>query len=154
MIYGEGERTSARSPHRWNASRVPDMPSMDTTANASLRRACLTLLDQNLADPRLSQSWLAGELHVSRRHLSRSFEGHRSTTTAIALARLTAAVAVMRSLPSLPLTDVAEMCGYSAYETLRSQARRHYDRTPRQLAELVRSARHATTGEPHPTSEY
>ena len=92
----------------------------------------------HFTDLGLCQSWLADRLHISRRHLNRCFEGHPGTSYLIATWRLGAAIHVMTAHPTLPLQDVAHLCGYSTYETLRSQARKFYGRTPRELRTLTR----------------
>jgi len=109
---------------------------MDTSPH-EVRDACLRLIGAHLANPALSQSWLATQLHISRRQLNRSFAGYPGTSEVIARWRLRAAMHVMRKQPDLPVEQVATVCGYSTYETFRSQARRLCGCTPGELRGLA-----------------
>lgn len=106
---------------------------MEASARDDVRRACLGLIRAHFTNPDISQAWLAEQLHISRRQLNRCFEGGVGTGELLARRRLSAAAHLMRMRPDLPLQQLAIMCGYSTYETLRSQARRMYGLTPGEL---------------------
>lgn len=116
---------------------------MGTSELTRLRQRCLLLVNEHFSDPRVGPEWLAGRLHVSRRHLGRAFEGGIGVAEALAVRRLAEVVALVTAEPDLPLAELARRSGYASYETLRWNCHRHLRMAPSRLRASVRAGRMA-----------
>lgn len=116
-------------------------------SNLNLRARAASIIDREYADPQLDPSAVADRLHVSLRHLQRSFAQHQVTVSdAIRERRASAVVHILGTAPGsdVSLRDVAGECGFSSVEEMRFARRTKYGLTPREL----RSASQSTSGCP------
>lgn len=112
---------------RWRTLR-----HMRTTDFVALRDRCLVLIDRHYRDHRVGPTWLARELFVSRRQLDRSFSGGPSVAEALARRRLRNVVAMAAHNPAIPMSEIAERCGYGTYETFRAQCHKYLGCSPKE----------------------
>ena len=105
---------------------------MRSTDLVVLREQCVALIEIHHKNPEVSAVWLAQALYVSRRQLDRAFSGGRGVAEVLARRRLSQVVVMAARHPSVPMSVVAEHCGYGTYETFRAQCHRYLHRTPRQ----------------------
>ncbi|WP_167456916.1 helix-turn-helix domain-containing protein [Microbacterium phyllosphaerae] len=105
---------------------------MRSTDLAALRAQCVALIDIHYKNPEVSPAWLAQGLYVSRRQLDRAFSGGHGVAEVLGRRRLSQVVVVAARNPSIPMSVVAEHCGYATYETFRAQCHRYLHRTPRE----------------------
>lgn len=77
-------------------------------------------IDQNIADPNLSVTYIADHFQVSRTTLSTKFQRHFgiSMTKYIQNQRMQLARRLLTENPSLPLNEIAQQSGFSSVSTL------------------------------------
>lgn len=115
---------------------------MRATDFIALRQRCLALIDEHHRDPRVGPAWLARELFVSRRQLDRAFTDRPGVAEILAKRRLRQVVVLAAHNPAVPLTELAQHCGYGTYETFRAQCHRYLRCTPREAcSDRIRAAR-------------
>lgn len=103
---------------------------------AGLWAQAMALIDREHADPALEPSTLAARLHISLRHLQRTFAAQNSTITDAIRRRRVAAATTILANPTgrgLPLGEIAAMTGFSSIKELRSALRAQRGVTPRDL---------------------
>lgn len=105
---------------------------MRSTDLVALREQCVALIEIHFKNPEVSPVWLAQELFVSRRQLDRAFSGGPGAAEVLGRRRLKQVVAMAARNPSIPMSVVAQHCGYGTYETFRAQCHRYLNRTPRE----------------------
>ncbi|WP_082488291.1 helix-turn-helix domain-containing protein [Microbacterium sp. Leaf159] len=105
---------------------------MRSTDLAAMRERCVALIEIHHKNPEVSPVWLAQELFVSRRQLDRAFSGEQGVAEVLARRRLSQVVVIAARHPSIPMSAIAEHCGYGTYETFRAQCHRYLNRTPRE----------------------
>ncbi|PPF89503.1 hypothetical protein C5B96_01000 [Subtercola sp. Z020] len=103
---------------------------------AGLWAQAMAVIDREHADPALEPSTLAARLHISLRHLQRTFAAENSTITDAIRRRRVAAATTILANPTgrgLPLGEIAAMTGFSSIKELRSALRAQHGVTPRDL---------------------
>ncbi len=92
------------------------------------------LIEQNLADPRLSAAALAGALEISERQLSRMFAATRTTLPRyVTERRLARAAALLATPAALPISGIAARCGFSSAAYFSRVFHDHYDMSAQQF---------------------
>ncbi len=116
----------------WVAMAINPDPALLQRLHPSLRRA-LTFLGRAYAEP-ISLAQLASQAHASASHLSFLFrtELGLSTRTLLNRIRIQKAQEVLRSLPRLPVTEVALQVGFSDLSHFEKNFRRFVGLTPGQ----------------------
>ena len=105
---------------------------MRATDFVALRQHCLALIEMHYRDARVGSTWLARELFVSRRQLDRAFRDHPSVAEILARRRLRQVVTIAALNPTVAMSEIAKRCGYSTYETFRSQCHKYLNCSPRE----------------------
>ncbi|MHA7238693.1 helix-turn-helix domain-containing protein [Arthrobacter sp. TMS1-12-1] len=107
-----------------------DSPRVDGTAlRKLLRERAVGLVDRRFADPALRPAGIARELHVSLRHLQRSFEGSGTTLAMeIRRARSDCAALLLTAVTGQDRSDlsIALRCGFSSVDQLRAAFEGHF----------------------------
>jgi AraC-like DNA-binding protein len=148
---------SKRCVYRWERDRLSDaltktepnarfrtLHVMRSTHLDALRQRCLALIDQHYRDPDVGPIWLARELFVSRRQLDRAFVNCPGVAEILARRRLQQVVALAAHNPTLPMSEIAQACGYGTYETFRAQCHRYLGCSPRGARHAFCTAHHVS----------
>ena len=106
-----------------------------------LLHAARDLIERRYRDPSFDPDALAAELHVSRRHLYRLFEGEEtSPATILAEMRVAAARRLLVDDPWMPIGEVAAASGFASATTFRNRFKTRYGLSPTDYRERTRSA--------------
>jgi AraC-like DNA-binding protein len=132
----------SRDRYPLDDDRMPSIASAGVRRGGSgpaLARAAMEVAEGRLADPGLSPSWLAGELHVSVRTLHRAFAGAGEPVAAyIRRRRLEEARAELAVRGGRPgVSEVAARWQFADGSHFVRAFRKQYGQTPSQFARSV-----------------
>lgn len=116
----------------------PDTP-LARAAATFMRQSAVDLIARRYRDPALTPDVVADELHVSRRHLYRLFEGEsKSPAMLITDARVEAARKMLDADHRVQIGDVAVASGFGSLATFRNQFKARHGVGPSEYRERRR----------------
>lgn len=101
-----------------------------STRTGEVRQAALRCIDEQHREHSFGVDDIARELFMSRRQLYRAFPDEGGIAGMIAARRVKTAERIMAGRPTLQLSEVATMAGFSTAGVMRAHFRRTYGTTP------------------------
>lgn len=114
-------------------------PAASATTSDQRRRRAERFIAQNLSDPQLSANSVAAHLGISPRQLARDLAGGPSAASMIQTARLSDAYRLLRdpTRAGLPISRIAELCGFTSQSLFSRSFKASYGVTPRQVRAIM-----------------